>query len=149
MINIILNSESVLKEKSGKITGEIYFEIDGRCFPEKGWNDFPAIIISWWIQEFLRTKRYKEKDFEFMFMDGPFSLKGKMVEEKYEIFFIGLEIDEKCIAVINQEEVCNILIRVCEELIQILKSNGISLNNYLNIVQSLNALKNWKSSSFH
>ena len=146
MINIIFNSESVIEERSGKITGEIYFEINGQYFPEKGWNDFPAIILSWWIQEFLKFKRYKEKNIEFMFMDGPFSLKGKIVEEKCEIFFIGLEIDEKCIAVVNEEDMCDMLIRACEELIQILENNMISLEKHSNIVQSFNMLKKWKSS---
>lgn len=149
MINIIFNSESVVEERSGKITGEIYFVIDGQCFPEKGWNDFPTIILSWWIQEFLRFKRNKEKNFEFLFMDGSFSLKGKIVEEKCKIFFIGLDIDEKCIAVVSQEDICDMLIKASEEFIQILKNNMISLEKHSNIVQSCNMLKKWKSSSFN
>jgi hypothetical protein len=26
------------------VVGEIWFEIDGTCFPEKNWSDFPSLI---------------------------------------------------------------------------------------------------------
>lgn len=64
---IKLEPNTILRSKSGKITGEIYLNFEERYFPEVGWNDFPVIILNWWSEVFSH-----EKSGRYSFMDGPF-----------------------------------------------------------------------------
>ena len=53
-MNIIIEENSSLNQSnSGLVTGEIYFVDNNNYFPEKGWSDFPTIILGWWMNSFL------------------------------------------------------------------------------------------------
>ncbi len=57
------------------ITGVIYLQVGDVHFPEPDWNDFPVIILRWWLKELLRLWHGELKSgesIECLFMDGDF-----------------------------------------------------------------------------
>lgn len=74
MINLITENSSIQQSNTGTITGVIYVSIDGKIFPEKGWNDLIIVILNFWIDE-LNNMTAKHSKGEFLFMDGPFRFK--------------------------------------------------------------------------
>lgn len=57
------------------ITGVITLQTSDAYFPERGWNDFPVIILRWWLKELLRLWHGELKNgesVECLFMDGDF-----------------------------------------------------------------------------
>lgn len=67
--DLMVNSLSI--SRNGNIFGIVFFEIDEVIFPEKLWNDFVVVILSWWLDE-LCVIFHKEKDAVILkFMDGP------------------------------------------------------------------------------
>ena len=59
-------------EYVGNITGPIWIEVAGRAFPYSKWNDFPVIILGWWLQELHRLLTGEVDRIECYFMDGPY-----------------------------------------------------------------------------
>lgn len=88
-IELIVVPDSFRRTKS--ITGEIYFQIGDFFFPEEGWNDFVAIILSWWLHAIRNSKN----DFELLFMDGPLKIKAEKTKEN-EIFLVFMH-GEACV----------------------------------------------------
>lgn len=130
-MNIIIDENSNLNwGSSGLITGEIYFEENDNYFPEKGWNDFPAIILGWWISSFLKSVKQNSETFEFCFMDGPFKLVG--VEKQKEMiemnFWSQYEFENQkiCLGNTNKKEIQNMLLKACRKLFRAIELSGIS-----------------------
>lgn len=69
-MEVHIRTESLAQSSSGMITGEIFLEENGTFFPEERWNDFPVVILSWWL-EALATVGVGAA-VECRFMDGPF-----------------------------------------------------------------------------
>lgn len=81
-IDIIIDMDSLHISKMKSITSEIYFSIGDKCFPEERWSDFPVVILTWWINVLLLIINSKVGlSDKFLFMDGPFYIKGKKSEE--------------------------------------------------------------------
>lgn len=83
-IEIKVNEESLAigSNISKSITGEIYFDIGGKIFPELRWNDFVVIILTWWIQSLSKLMISDiGTTCEFQFMDGPFVVRGMKAED--------------------------------------------------------------------
>lgn len=58
------------------ITGVICLRINDRYFPEREWNDFPIIILSWWLTNLLSLWRGEPDTadgVDCLFMDGDYS----------------------------------------------------------------------------
>ncbi|HOM02003.1 MAG TPA: hypothetical protein PLH43_04155 [Acetivibrio sp.] len=93
-ISIEINKDSFYISKYKSITGEIYFKVDDRFFPEEGWSDFPVVILTWWIKSLLQIIQGKVGiSQEFLFMDGPLLIKGKKVDiDIMELEFIHREV---------------------------------------------------------
>lgn len=78
MIDIVVNANTLeMSKTSGNIVGEIYFNIDGKVFPDRNWSDFVVIILTWWIEAVSKVNTKNELDsFKLTFMDGPIFIKG-------------------------------------------------------------------------
>ena len=75
MTDLALHVDATTFQKGRhNITGGIWFTVGSKPFPAKGWNDFPAVVLGWWL-EALRLRHLKKKACDLTFMDGPFSLK--------------------------------------------------------------------------
>lgn len=56
----------------GVVTGRIILRYGNICFPEAGWNDFVAVVLSWWVEAAIDLCGPTGKSRELRFMDGPF-----------------------------------------------------------------------------
>lgn len=95
-INVIINLDSIKMSKSGAITGEIFFEVSNKFFPEENWSDFIVVILGWWVNNLRNYYQRREDCFELCFMDGPLSIKVKNKEEDtIELSFMRITGDEQ------------------------------------------------------
>ncbi len=59
--------------QSGNVTGTIFLDLQGRAFPDRGWSDFPVIILGWWIDAWLQLEVPTRREVQWLFMDGPYA----------------------------------------------------------------------------
>jgi len=72
MMTIKFEPASIHQNKSGAISGVIYFDFgSGIQFPISGWNDFVVVIANWWMSSFAEIARGVDQT-QFRFMDGPY-----------------------------------------------------------------------------
>jgi len=69
-VDIALDMTAFDQAKSGRITGPIWLRHKDIEFPERGWNDFPVIVLSWWLRNV--THLADGTTALCHFMDGPF-----------------------------------------------------------------------------
>ena len=55
------------------MTGRLYIRWDRGSFPDEQWSDFPAVILTWWIEGITELVTGRRTYFECLFMDGPFA----------------------------------------------------------------------------
>lgn len=70
------DASALRRPARGSITGPLSLEIGGDAFPEPGWNDFPVVVLGWWIRAVLDLQR-TGASCSCMFMDGPFEFELK------------------------------------------------------------------------
>ena|ERR1044072_1049613 len=70
-ISICIDMDSLHKRTN--ITGEIWLEVAGFEFPEKHWNDFPVIILGWWLDSIHLLWSGGAKSGTCLFMDGSYA----------------------------------------------------------------------------
>jgi hypothetical protein len=73
MIEIVTDTASLHRSDMGSITGAIFLRGPTEDFPEDRWSDFPVVILCWWIDGLTDVVAGKERSFEGLFMDGPYS----------------------------------------------------------------------------
>jgi hypothetical protein len=59
--------------KSTNITGEIWIEVERHSFPERGWSDFPVIVLGWWLEGLTKLWLEEQDECKCFFMDGPYN----------------------------------------------------------------------------
>ena len=75
MIEIVVNSESLARSPMGAITGQIHIAGPAGSFPENEWDDFPVVVLTWWIAGLQLVASGDRRSFVGDFMDGPFSFR--------------------------------------------------------------------------
>lgn len=97
MISLVINPDSVRISKSTLSThvfSEIYFQLPGGTFfPEEKWDDFSTIILGWWLEEAISLTSDRESTFNFM--DGPYYVEAKPIDQSCELSFITNRGDKK------------------------------------------------------
>jgi hypothetical protein len=74
-VNVKVDTQTFAVQ-SGTVTGRIYLKCsDDLCFPERDWNDFPVIILTWWLDAMFAFVTALAPAVQLHFMDGPFSVK--------------------------------------------------------------------------
>ena len=68
-----------------RVIGPIWLEIDGRDFPGEGWDDFPVVILGWWLSEAKPLLTNQTGSRERLFMDGSY---------EFEVNVLGKELWE-------------------------------------------------------
>lgn len=61
----------------------MWFNINGVDYPENGWFDNPGIVLQWWTIGLTNIRAGGETAFKFM--EGPFELKVRQLDELYVI----------------------------------------------------------------
>jgi hypothetical protein len=69
-MEVHVRTESLAQSSSGMITGEIFLGDNATFFPEERWNDFPVVILGWWLEVLATVSAGVAV--ECRFMDGPF-----------------------------------------------------------------------------
>jgi hypothetical protein len=62
--------------RGSSVVFRIYWQNEDADYPMAEWQDFGADILSWWIVSTLSLSK-GASEAEFMFMDGPYSLRIK------------------------------------------------------------------------
>lgn len=144
-MKIVLNEESVQQSESGAITGEIYFSVGDRFFPEENWNDFVATILSWWINNLLSSKN-SGHNLEFCFMDGPYSILGNLVDDEvYELAFINQNVSAENALFrqrIQAEDIKKMLLSACCKFFKIAAKKNIKQESIVGLRNLFVQLKN-------
>lgn len=74
MPDVIVDVNSLRsRTPSGNVIGLICLKVGEEHFPDSQWNDFPIIILGWWIAGLLEIAQGQADTFEGRFMDGPYS----------------------------------------------------------------------------
>jgi len=73
----------------GNVTGVIDLDLDSGEFPERGWSDFPVIILGWWTEALLQLEAENINEVQWRFMDGPYSASLTRIESAGSISAIG------------------------------------------------------------
>ncbi|HLA94729.1 MAG TPA: hypothetical protein VK612_03335 [Pyrinomonadaceae bacterium] len=58
-------------KNNNNVTGVIYLELNGNCFPDNLWFDFPVIILGWWLENLRPVIQGRSIGVKCYFMDGP------------------------------------------------------------------------------
>ncbi len=66
--------------------GEIYVEVDGRCFPGEEWYDIASSILDMWLQNLIELLRGKKRQ-RLYFMDGPYWMDAALHGDVCELSF--------------------------------------------------------------
>ena len=145
-MKIVIDDNSNLSQgSSGLITGNIYFEENNEFFPEEGWNDFPVIVLGWWIYSFLSFVRQNSETFEFCFMEGAFKLVGVARQneliEIYAIHYNGHTKERKNWGYTNKKEVQNMLMKACRKLFREVTFSAISNDRIVALKKMFGELK--------
>lgn len=106
-----------LNESKNYAVFQICWEEDGIFYPDKIWDDFGLTILGFWIST-IQDLLNGEKESEFVFMDGPYSIliKYKPTTKEVKLFPKGLETVWKSNIVIIIEELIAALDKVNAEL---------------------------------
>ena len=76
---IITNPESFVARFPHPTTGLIWVKVQEFNFPAIEWDDFPIVIVTWWLQAVTELFLETSNESKFLFMDGPFYMKVKRV----------------------------------------------------------------------
>ncbi|GGD64359.1 hypothetical protein GCM10011514_30410 [Emticicia aquatilis] len=87
MIILQISVGEFSKTSFGSITSGVYFEVNKKFFPEKDWNDFVVVVLSFWLDEIIKMKTSNCDNGSFLFMDGPLKFTIDRVGNLY--FFKG------------------------------------------------------------
>ncbi len=71
----VIHCGSDLSFSDSAYTCSFCVETDDGCFPSAEWDDFPLVVLGWWIRE-LKAVFISPgaRTFEFRFMDGPYRI---------------------------------------------------------------------------
>jgi hypothetical protein len=70
-VDVAVEPTAFEQAQSGAITGPIWLQHEGIDFPERGWRDFPVVVLGWWLQH-LADLAGGAKSALCSFMDGPY-----------------------------------------------------------------------------
>ena len=123
---------STLKQSGSLVSGTVYLQIGQYAFPEKGWDDNTALILSWWLDSIANGRR------EFLFMEGPFSFK----ESKADIQLLSNGKIQASYP-INWQELRKSIGSTAEQVIQYLEANGYNHKDLNELKDKYSLKKNW------
>lgn len=83
-ISLLIDLKNSWISSNGRLVCNIYFSFDNLVYPSKTWHDFVEVILNWWLIELSKRK----KIYNLYFMDGPYELTAKFLDnDLVEIYF--------------------------------------------------------------
>jgi hypothetical protein len=116
----------------GTITGVIYLDLNGVCFPEEGWSDFTIVICGWWLKALTAIYRGESVVAECLFMDGPYLFEVSLGERtqwavmcaRDETLFGNKKLSIEHHEQVEAAECLRRLVQVSQELLTACESRG-------------------------
>ena len=78
MLKVVVETASLRRAQSGRITGRVCLRGPAGDFPESEWSDFPVVVLTWWVEGLHDLASGRVAEFRGLFMDGPFSFTVKV-----------------------------------------------------------------------
>lgn len=72
LFSIQVAPDTFMRRASGSIVGHIWISIGDWAFPGVAWDDFPVVIMGWWIESWLLISSEDHLTARCNFMDGPY-----------------------------------------------------------------------------
>ncbi|HSE16489.1 MAG TPA: hypothetical protein VLB46_05525 [Pyrinomonadaceae bacterium] len=72
LFSIQVTPETLMRRASGSIIGHIWITMGDWAFPGLAWDDFPVVILGWWIESWLSRSSEGQRAVRCNFMDGPY-----------------------------------------------------------------------------
>jgi hypothetical protein len=69
---VVITSTLAARSPSANVTGLISLKVRDRVFPDAQWNDFPVVILGWWLVGLTELASGASSTYEALFMDGPY-----------------------------------------------------------------------------
>lgn len=69
---VCIDPDTLEKGGNNLITGKIMVKMGEYYFPDEHWNDFPVIILGWWLKQIVDSSDNNKHEYDFRLMDGPF-----------------------------------------------------------------------------
>lgn len=115
--------ESVRATRSSLSThvfSHLYFQLPGDVsFPEDYWDDFSAIVLSWWLND--ATMLLAGSSSTFHFMDGPYIVEAKPCGVRSQMSFIDNRVSPNTVihrCEMETRELCRTFIAAANVLIR-------------------------------
>ncbi len=81
--------EGTISKNKDSVFGVVYFQENDFYFPDENWNDFIVILFEWWSSSIFKLLNNESISEDLSFMDGPFMVRVKYIEEDFfELFFV-------------------------------------------------------------
>jgi hypothetical protein len=92
----VLVDPATLEQSSlGSITGTICVSGEDWSFPDESWNDFPVVLLGWWLEAYRDVSTRLGGTAVCRFMDGPYSI--RLISERRELFTVECVSNEKAV----------------------------------------------------
>jgi hypothetical protein len=86
MVEVVVDTEKMSRGGMGSITGPVFLRFEGGAYPQEGWNDFPVVILGWWLQGIASFLNDGSQSFLGRFMDGPYEFTvRRLTSQKAEV----------------------------------------------------------------
>jgi hypothetical protein len=86
MVEVVVETSNLARGRMGSITGPVFLRFEGGAYPGEGWNDFPVVILGWWLEGIARLITGESESFSGRFMDGPYEFTvRRLTTQKAEI----------------------------------------------------------------
>ncbi len=72
LFSIQVVPDTLIRRASGSVIGHIWITTGDWAFPGVAWDDFPVVILGWWIESWLSTSSEDHGTARCNFMDGPY-----------------------------------------------------------------------------
>lgn len=70
-LKVHVDPSSFERSDDGLVTGIVFIEVNDVFFPDRVWNDFVAVVLSWWLEALDRVLHSSGQPQICAFMDGP------------------------------------------------------------------------------
>ena len=128
-MKVCISTESLSRSNFGSITGAICLSDGNFYFPSQDWDDFPVVILGWWL-EALSTPILPGAKKECLFMDGDYAFQVSSHSADEWLIVCGNRIDahatSQSTAIVNVNEFMSTLRSVANSLVVACHNRGWS-----------------------
>ena len=80
-VAVKVDTSTLAMSSSGSITGVVAISVSGNFFPAPNWDDFPVVILNWWLEPLSRILDGRSNLWNCRFMDGPVLMQIMQLED--------------------------------------------------------------------